>query len=94
MAQVPYAHVAAMLGQLDERNDPDARALSLQFAVVCGLQSINAQRVVQLTRDTTAPERRAFYDAEQRAALDRERRVREYAIAPFIENEVGDCAPP
>jgi hypothetical protein len=92
MANPAYAHVAAMLTQLDEHNVPRARTLALQYAVVCGLRSVNAQRLAQLRRDA-APERRAFVDAEQRAALDRERRVREFALVPFIENEVGECAP-
>lgn len=84
-------HASMLLVQLGEGNEPRARSLALQYAVVCSLQRVNARKILLLKADTSQ-ERRAFVNAERRINLENERRVREFAIAPFIAEEI-DCRP-
>jgi hypothetical protein len=80
--QSAYECVVETLAQLGDKNEPSARSLALQYEILGGLKLVNARRLGQL-------ETVVVRDRPTQVMNDRERRVRAYVVAPFIDTEIG-----
>ena len=72
-----------MLEQLRDAAPPDRQTV-LQYTTLIAMRHVNERRVAQLRREVPSVR------GAVRERLDSECRVREFVVAPFITNEIGN----
>ena len=72
-----------MLDQLRDRAAPERQTV-LQYTTLMTLHHVNGRRLVELRREA------ATASGAVRERLECECKVREFVVAPFIANEIGN----